>query len=225
MTLIKENYDVKKIGDKLWFEKIKYKHRELIKDFESYQGELKNFLIEDALISQEISISNTYLVFDKCNYIKYKKKKENLILLGYITISNDSINLDASLKQQFKEKGVLYKSLPALKIGRLCIDNKYQKKNLGTCLLVWAAKRAAHLNQSTACRFITLNAKRHIQKEKDSYHFYKKYGFKILKKRGNKTKLDIIKQKTGSTPMYLDMLKIIKKISNKQGESDFPKEI
>ena len=46
----------------------------------------------------------------------------------------------------------------------------------------------------TGCRFITLDAKRNLDKGLDSIHFYKKIGFKTLKER-----------QKGTTPMYLDL--------------------
>lgn len=214
---LNDSYDFKNLDLELAFEKIKHRHRSIITQFQSYQSELRGFLIDDALRSQELAISNTYLIFDKRNYIQYKKNKRNLILLGYITISNDAINLDATLKGIFKDKGIPYKALPALKIGRLCIDDRYQGRGLGRCLLVWTAKRVAYLNQNSACRFITLDAKRHPEKTKDSFHFYKKFGFKILKKKGEKSDSEIAQQKSGTNPMYFDLFRIIKKVEVNTG--------
>jgi len=54
-------------------------HLNLIKNFESSNVELFDFLVEDAYNNQIINISKTYLAF-----------KDN-ILVGYITLLNDSI--------------------------------------------------------------------------------------------------------------------------------------
>ncbi len=193
----------------LQFDRVKLKHRHLFKSFETFQADLKAFLIEDAVQSQDMCVSNTYLVFDQKNFRAWKQKKEELQLLGYITVLNDSIRLDGQLKEQFREKGIIYKSLPALKIGRLCVDDKYQGRGIGKTMLLWVIHRVVHLNQNTACRFITLDAKRHHDSQKDSLHFYKKFNFKVLKTK-EKNESEIFKQTSGSTPMYIDLYPVIK---------------
>jgi len=190
----------------LHFERIKSRHSNMIASFQTYQKELRDFLVEDALKMQEWAVSSTFLVFDSRNY----PRKE---LLAYITILNDSIRLDASLKTAFREKGINYKSLPALKIGRLCVDQRYERKRIGECMLVWAAHRVAHLNQNSACRFITLDAKRHSEREKDSFHFYRRYGFRVLKKKGDTA--DPALQRSGTTPMYMDLYKVIRQVKDR----------
>jgi len=107
---------------------------------------------------------------------------------------NDRINLEGDLKEAFRDKGILYKALPALKIGRLCVDNRFLRKGLGTHLIDFAIKVAYHIYEKfSGCRFIVLDAKRN--KENDAIHFYKKQGFVALKER-----------KKGTTPMYFDLV-------------------
>ena len=182
---------------------------QLLEKFKTYQTELRKFLIEDALNNQGIFISKTYLLFDKENFNQHKQDISKLMLLGYVTITADSINLDSSLKEMFREKGVNYKSLPAMKIGRLCVDKRFERSGLGRMLIAFCIKQACALNNEYACRFITLDAKRHNEIEKDSLHFYTKMGFEVLLHR-NKSKIDLIKQTSGLAPMYLDLYHIIK---------------
>ena len=196
--MVRKIYEPSKLKKQLIFEKIKPKHRPLIEKFLSYQEDLQEFLVEDALKLQDISISNTLLVFDAKTY----RKTDNLEILGYLTILNDGIILDKTLRNEFSKKGITYKSLPALKIGRLCVDDRFQKRGIGRCLLVWAMYRAAMLNQSSACRFVTLDAKRDDNKEVDSLEFYLKHGFQLLY-RG--------KERTDTSPMYLDVIGTIRK--------------
>ena len=214
--MVKERYNPKKWKKQLCFERIKPKYNRFIKGFQTYQKELQEFLIEDALNTQNWAVSSTFLVFDKDEHTKFKNKEEKDInILGYVTILNDSIRLDSSLKKAFQKKGINYRSLPALKIGRLCVDSRYERRRLGECMLVWVAHRVTYLNQNSACRFITLDAKRHGDKKKDSFHFYRRYDFKVLKKREKKTDLDIAQQKSGTTPMYLDLYGVIRKVKDK----------
>ena len=94
----------------------------------------------------------------------------------------------------FRRKGVGYHSLPALKVGRLCVDDRFLRKGLGTLMLAFAVKVANHIfNEYAGCRFIVLDAKRNHQN--DPIHFYKKVGFLPLKER-----------KKGTMPMYLDLI-------------------
>ncbi len=151
--------------------------------FQSYEKELVDFLREDALENQKQRLSITFLWFHEGK------------LVSYITLLNDKINLEGDLKEFFKEKGIHYKSLPALKIGRLCVDDNYLRRGLGKLMILSAIQIANEINRNKAgCRFITLDAKRNPDPKLDSIHFYKKMGFSALKER--------IK---GTTPMYLDL--------------------
>ncbi len=162
-------------------EKLTEEHN--LNDFKSYEPELVSFLIEDALCNQHQNLSVTFLWF-------YKNR-----IAGYITLLTDKINLEGNLKEFFREKDIHYKSLPALKIGRLCVHDDFLRRGIGKLMLLFAIKTANDINKSKAgCRFITLDAKRNIRKELDSIHFYKRLGFKVLKERSK-----------GTTPMYLDL--------------------
>lgn len=151
--------------------------------FESYEQELVDFLREDALENQRQRLSVTFLWFYEGKFV------------SYLTLLTDKINLESDLKEFFKEKGIHYKSLPALKIGRLCVDDRFLRMGLGKLMILAAIQIANEINKNKAgCRFITLDAKRNRNKSLDSIHFYKKMGFKILKERVK-----------GTTPMYLDL--------------------
>ncbi len=163
-------------------ERIQLHHN--LTDFQSYERELVDFLLEDALTNQNQQISVTYLWF-------FKTSGQ---LVGYITLLSDRINLEDDLKEAFRGKGIKYHSLPALKVGRLCVDNSFLRRGIGTLMLAFAAKIANHIfNEYAGCRFMVLDAKRNPQN--DPIHFYKKIGFKELKER-----------KKGTTPMYLDLV-------------------
>lgn len=150
--------------------------------FQSHDHELVTFLIEDALKNQQIRISVTYLW--------YLKSGE---LLGYITLLNDRINLEGNLKDLFRGKGISYHALPALKIGRLCVDNGFLRIGVGSLMIAFAAGVANSIhNEYSGCRFLVLDAKRTLVN--DPIHFYKKFGFEVLKDR-----------RKGTTPMYLDL--------------------
>ena len=149
------------IVDDIQIERINDKH--ILNNFQSYEQELINFLREDALQNQQSQISVTYLWF-------LKKTKEQV---GYITLLIDRINLEGELKELFRGKGIKYHSLPALKVGRLCVDDRFLRKGVGTMMIDFSIKIAFHIfEQYAGCRFIVLDAKRNTTT--DPIHFYKK---------------------------------------------------
>lgn len=173
-----------KMTDNLKLKEISLEHKDCISNFQTYEPELKRFLIEDSLQDQIEKISKTFLLF-----------KENC-LIGYITLLCDSLRLEGDLKQDFKTKNIQYKSLPAIKIGRLAIDNRYQRQGFGKVLINLAIISAKHISSNyCGCRFLILDAKRNKNKSKDSLYFYKRLNFHVLKER-----------EKGTTPMYLDIV-------------------
>lgn len=158
----------------------------ILSNFKSYEKELVDFLVEDALDNQQKKISTTYLWF-------YKPKNE---LVGYVTVLADAINLQGELKEYFRQSGIFYRSLPSLKIGRLCVSDDYLRTGIGTLMIEFVIVLAEKVGKDIGLRFITTDAKRNQNPQKDSIHFYKKFGFEILKQR-----------EKGSLPMYKDLIK------------------
>ena len=153
-------------------------------DFRTYEQELEDFLKNDALQNQQLHLSVTFLWF-------YEKR-----LVGYITLLNDTIKLERKLRKLFISKGVHYKSLPALKIGRLCVHDDFLRRGIGRLMIIFAIDQAKDIAKNQAgCRFITLDAKRNMDKDLDATHFYRRLGFDILKATRRDT-----------TPMCLDII-------------------
>ena len=169
-------------------EKLNEKHLDIIAEFKSKVRDLENFLKEDALNNQQNLISVTYLVFNAT--------KGNL--LAYITLLADSLTIkeDRKLKKYFQKQNINYSYLPALKVGRLCVDDDYRDNNIGTLLIKFAIQKAWEINEKCGCRFITIDAKTQTIDGSAPIEFYKKNGFKeLITKRRRK---EII-------PMYLDI--------------------
>ncbi|MFH1432275.1 MAG: GNAT family N-acetyltransferase [archaeon] len=122
-------------------------------------------------------------------------------LVGYVTLLNDSIKIKGTtMHEAFLKKGIGYHWMPALKIGRLAVDLKYQGIGVGSQIILFAIKIVERLNKyGTGCRFITVDAKRNESAEK----LYKKMNFIITKEsKGN-----------APTPMFFDAIKFLKKES------------
>ena len=182
---MKNNKEKIKINE-IEIEQMNESHKEAISKFVSYEKELVDFLIEDALDNQNKKISTTYLWF-------YKTKKE---LVGYVSVLADAINLQGELKEYFRQEGIFYKSLPAIKIGRLCVSDNYLGRGIGTLMIEFVIVLSEKIGKDIGLRFITTDAKRNHEPRKDSVHFYRRLGFDILKQR-----------EKGTLPMYKDLIK------------------
>lgn len=146
-----------------------------VTNFNSYEQDLVDFLKDDALENQEQNLSVTFLLF-------YQNQ-----LVSYLTLLTDRITLEGNLQKYFREKGVHYKSLPALKIGRLCVDDNFRRRGLGKLMIEFSIMIAKEINQGKAgCRFIAVDVKRNSALELDSFHFYKKLGFEITREKVNR---------------------------------------
>jgi len=147
--------------------------------FESRTPDLNAFLKEDAFENQEELISKTYL----CYHFNQ--------LVGYINLTTDIIKKEEMREE--KHIDVPYKEYPAIKIARLAVDKKYERKGVGRFLLLIAVGKALKISEEVGCRFITVDSK------EDSIEFYKKGGgFELVKKCKNMT----------YPTMYLDILPI-----------------
>ncbi len=154
--------------------------RHIVTGFTSYEQDLVDFLIEDALQNQKLRLSVTFLWF-------YRSQ-----LVSYVTLLNDKINLEGDLKEFFQEKEICYASLPALKIGRLCVDDCFLKRGLGRQLVLFSIEKAKEIHRDKAgCRFVTVDAKG------NSADFYKKLGFKTFPRQTGR----------GTIFMHFDLLK------------------
>lgn len=160
-------------------------NRHLIDSFECDFSELSDFLKEDALLQAKQSVNKTYLwVSDKG------------LLLAYMTLCVDAILLSAAMRSKLSQKGISYKSLPALKIGRLAVRNGFTGIGIGRKTLFFAINIAIEINRHAACRFLTVDAKNYAG-AKNPVGFYEKAGFVFTKDP---------KKGADSIPMYLDLL-------------------
>ncbi|MBI5884692.1 GNAT family N-acetyltransferase [archaeon] len=174
------------------------------KDFDCGIKDLNDFLADDALQQQNESVNLTYL---------WTAKKQG-VLLGYITVCNDSIHLFGEKKAEMKKIGISYKALPALKICRMAVSNNHARKGLGTKMIAFAINRVLKINEVSGCRFLTLEAKNDpsLPEEQKPIHFYKKLGFMVIKER---------KPNASYIPMYKDLQPVIKEAIARDGKKTF----
>ena len=88
----------------------------------------------------------------------------------------DSLRVSKMVSDQ-KIEDIHIDYYPALKIGRLAVDKRYEKKGIGTYLLHSVIGKALLLSLDLGCRYITVNAKR------NAIPFYERNGFLMLKRQ------------------------------------------
>lgn len=140
-----------------------------------------NSFFDDAMFFEKLNISRTFVV------------KSNITgeIIGYFSLAADSIKLSQEEKFEGKLDGVPYKSIPAIKIGKLAINKKLSpcisRKGYGSFLIGIAEAIAANVNRNgVACRFLTVDAD--VEYNVETTVFYEKNGFCINqsnKSRGN----------------------------------------
>lgn len=93
-------------------------------------------------------------------------------ILGYYTLSNNSIPLSSFPEQIRKKFPKTYTSIPTTLLGRLAIDKSQQGKGMGRILLVDALKRSYEISHEIGSFAVVVDP---IDLEAES--FYEKYDF------------------------------------------------
>jgi GNAT superfamily N-acetyltransferase len=156
----------------------------LTNDFDCGDQDLNEFVKEDALTYVNGKISVTYILSNKDNAI------------GFFCLSNDSIEIKGKAKTTLIKAGKRQKTYPALKIGRLGIDKRYQGKGFGSFIIKHTLGLALTHSEKIGCRYVTVDAyNRDIP-----LSFYSRNGFQKLTKDNGKE----------NVPMYLDLLQYVK---------------
>lgn len=118
--------------------------------------------------------------------------------LGFATLQNDAIILGEEDSPPEEVKEYPYRSLPAVKIGRLGILYDIQRNALGSLFLALLKQIMCSANR-TGCRFVTVDARRDRKNKIDATTFYKKNGFDLLPYREKTSKY---------VPMYFDLARV-----------------
>ncbi len=93
-------------------------------------------------------------------------------ILGYYTLSNNSISLNSFTEDIQKKLPKSYKSIPTTLLGRLAINKEQQGKGIGKILLIDALKRSHDLSKEIGSFAVAVDPIDH-----DAEMFYKKYDF------------------------------------------------
>jgi hypothetical protein len=136
-------------------------------DFSCFIGEYTDYLLEDALRSQNDHIALTWLL----------RERASGIIMAYMSLIADAIKLSVSEKETHALH-YPFKTIPAMKVAKLAVSQSAQKdyKGLGTYMITNALALARICNrQLCACRFLTVDAD--IEHDPNVTAFYTKNGF------------------------------------------------
>lgn len=105
--------------------------------------------------------------------------KETKKILGYYTLSSNSITHDL-IPDSFKKKlPKSYLFLPTILLGRLAIDKSFQGQGLGKILLIDSLKRCFDISDSIGAFAVIVDPL-----DQEAERFYEKYGFVKLPDSG-----------------------------------------
>jgi GNAT superfamily N-acetyltransferase len=162
-----------------------------LEDFDCGDSDLNDFFKNDALPHQEQNLAQT-------TCIGY-----NDAIIGYYTLTTDTLVLESNEKRKLFGSSKSYKYYPAIKLARMALIQKFQRKGLGKAIIgiirgmVWSVNE-----RGIGCRFITVDA------YPQSIEFYKKCGFEYqLKEQEGLSKKDLVRKNIHTVSMRLDLFK------------------
>ena len=143
------------------------------REFKCSKPEFEEYLAVHALYDQTHQVGQPY-VFDHEGQI-----------VGYIVLSMDRLD------EQKEVLGIdTFGNIPALLVGRLATDARYERRGIGRFMMRWAVAYASRLSRIVGCRVVLVNS------EPDVVGFYEKIKFKkITREDGGSDTID----------MYLDI--------------------
>jgi len=97
---------------------------------------------------------------------------DSTVVIGYYSLSATSIELN-DLPEKIKKKMPHYNTLPAVLLGRLAVDSKYQGQGVGRRLLVDALRRCFRVSESEMGAIAVLVD----AKDENAARFYEHCGF------------------------------------------------
>jgi len=139
----------------------------ILNDFSWSIPEYSDYLLKDALHSQDDHVALTWLL----------REKETNIIISYMSVIADVIKLSFSEKE-IHNLHYPFKTIPAIKIAKLAVSQsaKGKYKGIGTYMVLNALNIARICNrQLLAARFLTVNAD--IEHDEGVLAFYQKNGF------------------------------------------------
>ena len=168
--------------------------------FKTETGAIKSFDCGDKSLNEFLRSEEV------ANYEKELLGKTTLVfcegqLVGYYTISNDQLRMEYLKKETGFSKLSDYHidGIPAVTIGRLAVDLKWQKQGIGRTLVQKIAMYALDTSKHSGIRLLLVQAK------EKAFDFYKKLGFQFV----IESKREIRRFRArGTRTMFFDLMEI-----------------
>lgn len=141
----------------------------IIKPFKCTEDDLNGFLIEDAKHFQKELMAVTYLL----------ENEDDNVTAAYFSLLADKITFNPEEKSTWNKlnrsipNSKRRKSYPAVKIGRLAVNQTYAGEGIGT-FIIDSIKYAFTSVKRLGCRFLTVDALT------SAVSFYEKNGFRFF---------------------------------------------
>lgn len=136
-----------------------------LEDFDCGIDDYNDFLINDARYYIEQNISQVKLLIHK----------QSADIIAYMALSADSFILDNAEKER-EHLDIPINSIPALKIGKLAVNHRYDDRPYGSFMLWLALGILEQMNETgVGCRFLVVDAD--ITHNPKTPEFYEKNGF------------------------------------------------
>ena len=138
--------------------------------FDCGNKDLNDFLLNDSKRYLKSRLAVTYIIEDDDHTV------------GYFSVSNDKLTIREVDKSSWRRIKKLFShrkhrsDYPAVKVGRLAVDLKYQGNDIGSDILNYIKSMFVYENR-TGCVFVTVDALR------ESLPFYLKNCFCCIDKR------------------------------------------
>jgi ribosomal protein S18 acetylase RimI-like enzyme len=140
--------------------------------------EYNEWLVRDALRSEEDLIATTYLL----------RERNTGAIVAYMALVADAIKLSVAEKALHKLK-YPFKTIPAMKVAKLAVSAPFREKyqGIGSYMIQLALEIADSSNETHfSCRFITVDAD--IEHDEGLIAFYTKNGFVPNAEMNSKTR-------------------------------------
>lgn len=153
-----------------------------IADFKCEFDDYSTFLCEHALTFQEVEVAKTHLLINKTNGD----------IIAFMSLFADSIKLSPDEKESHEIEFIPFESIPAIKIGQLAVDARYNQefRGIGSLMIELARGITEDVRErGVSCRFITVDAD--TENNPTVVEYYLKNSFKLNEKYKKKSKVSM----------------------------------
>ncbi|KAF2516455.1 GNAT family N-acetyltransferase [Flavobacterium foetidum] len=147
----------------LIIEKLSKDHKK--SGFDCENTVLNNYIQKQAKQDRNRDLSVCYVLVDS----------ENKKIVGYYTLSGNSVNTQDFPLELVKRMPPSYQNLPTILLGRLAVDKEIKGKGYGAILLMDALKKCVDISRSLGVLAVIVDPI-----DSNAVTFYEQYGFILL---------------------------------------------